>query len=118
MKKTKLQKITNTLSKATMGYINKFLLEDLMSSSSFLTGEVIAYKKVKVPRYLRIKIPVISRHYDFDSEYGTGEFLGLLISLKEITLFRIGTTTVIEPIYKKPKGKIKFNRHTKLKVKP
>ena len=97
-------------------YYDKVFLKS-MTGMSFL-GKVVGYKKVKAPRYLTIKIPVISRHYDFDSEYGTGEFLGLLISLKEITLFRIGTTTVIEPIYKKPKGKIKFNRHTKLKVKP
>lgn len=75
-------------------------------------GKITGYKTVKAPRYLTIKIPDISKQYDDDSEYGTGEFEGFLISFKEIKLFRIGTKTEKQPIRKKPKGQtVSFSRY-------
>ena len=86
-------------------------------TDELFNGEIIGYRKVKVPRYFRIKIPVISKAYDDDSEYGTGEFEGWLISFKEISLFRIGTDIEKRPIRKKLKDQvITWKRYEPLKT--
>lgn len=78
-------------------------------------GKIIRYRNVKVPKYLTVKIPVISRDYDNDSEYGDGSFRGLLISTREVKLFRIGTAIERQPVRKKSTGKtIKWERYSPL----
>lgn len=116
MKKTEVENLARKYSRELATYYDKLLLESIKSPFA-LFGKVVGYKKIKVPRYITIKIPMISRHYDEDLEYGRGEFEGFLISFEPLISFKIGTKTVSEPIYEKLKGKIKFKRYSKLKVK-
>ena len=105
---------------AVASYYDKMMMDTVLNQTQFCHfGNIIGYKKVKQPVYLTIKIPVISKDYDDDYEYGTGDFKGLLISLKEIRLFKIGTKIIEEPIYeeRKNKGMIKFTRYSPLKQK-
>ena len=89
------------------------------ASANFMSpwGKIVGYRKVRVPVYLEVTVPVIERHYSDDDDYGSGEYEGLLISTRKIRLFRIGTKIEKEPIYEKPKGKgstMKFKRYSSL----
>lgn len=115
-----LQDVANVMGDTVAKFYDEMLMQQLSSTNllhEHLFGKIIGYKKVKEPVYLTIKVPRIEKDYDNDIEYGTGEFRGLLISFREVKLFRIGTKIVEEPIYKKIKtGKtIKFARYSDLK---
>jgi len=92
------------------------VLESGTSVSSLLYGDIIGYRKKKVTKYLYIPIPTIERQYNDDSEYGTGEFEGFLISVRWInTHIPIGKETIEVLVYRKAKGQtIKFRRYGKL----
>lgn len=92
---------------ALANYYDSLLLNQMQGSplEDSLFGKIIGYKNIKVPKYLTIKIPVIEKDYDFDSEYGDGSFRGYLISFREIKLFRIGTKIERMPIRRKATGK-------------
>jgi len=82
--------------------------------------KIIRYKKVKVPRYLTIKFPVIERWTDYDGEYSFGDLQGWIIHFKKFNLFKIGTKIEEEPVYEKlkpSKATIKFRRYSPLKQK-
>ena len=119
MKNNKKQKegieLTDVSSVLSRLYMEKMI--DSINMSLFGMPQPVGYRNVKVPVYFKIKIPVIEKDYDNDSEYGTGEFRGLLISLREVNLFRIGMKIEKEPIYKKNKNGevIKIQRYSKLK---
>lgn len=96
--------------KAAGDYYDRAMLKMFKSGMSlFYTGK---FRNKRVPRYLRIKIPVIDRHYCYED----GES-GWLITTKEIKLFRIGTEVVKVPVMRKfKKGEtMKFRRHSTLK---
>ncbi len=102
-------------------YSKKYL--ELASTNFFpshILGEIIGYRKVKVPTYLTIKVPMVEKHYDSDYDYEDDEFRGWLISFKEVKLFKIGHKIEEVPIYKKRKPgsvTIKFKRYSKLNPK-
>ncbi len=111
--------IADKMGKAMAESYDKFLMQSLLSTSlvhESLFGKIVGYRNVKVPRYLTIKVPVIARDYDNDSEYGTGEFRGWLVSFKVINVCKIGTRTEKEAIYKKEKTgqTIRFSRYNPL----
>ena len=115
-----LQDVASVMGKTISKFYDEMLMQQLSSTTllhEHLFGKIIGYKKVKEPVYLTIKIPKIEKDYDNDYEYGTGEFRGLLISFREVKLFRIGTKIIEEPIYKKVKTgqTIKFARYSDLK---
>lgn len=119
MKKINLiEEYSKNASNILANYYDKALLDSITGSTSLedsLFGKVIGYKKVKVPKYLIIKIPIIEKDYNNDSEYGDGSFRGYLISFREVKLFRIGTTIESKPIRKKVTGKtIKWKRYSNL----
>lgn len=66
-----------------------------MVFSGFCTPFITGYRNKKVPVYLTIKYPMIEKY--FDDEYG--KFVGYLIVIKEIKLFRIGTKVEKVPVY-------------------
>lgn len=77
--------------------------------------KIIRFKKVKVPVYFEIDVPVIKKHYD---EYG--EYEGMLIVMEKKKLFRTGTRIEEVPVYEKTKPShetIKFRRYSSLKQK-
>lgn len=86
------------------------------SIDSLLLGELVGHKKRIVTKYLKIPVLIIEKHYDTDSEYGTGELEGLLISIKWIeTKIPIGKKTIEIPVYSKHKGRVvKWSRYSKL----
>jgi len=115
-----LQDVASVMGNTMAKFYDEMLMQQLSSTNllhEHLFGKIIGYKKVKKPVYLTIKVPHIEKDYDNDIEYGTGEFRGLLISFREVKLFRIGTKIVEKPIYKKIKtGQvIKFSRYSELK---
>ena len=103
----------NLLSEALAKSIDKMIFEPLL-----FEREISHYREVKVPRYFSLKLPMVNKDYDDDYEYGTGEFKGLLISMREVLRFRIGTKVIKQPVYKSYKKSdkpIKFVRYGKLK---
>ena len=111
-----LHDIRDRLEEMMSSYYEKALMNSLFGNAEYLFGKVIGYKKVRVPKYLTIKVPVITKEYDNDSEYGDGSFRGFLLSFEERKLFRIGTTIEKQPIYRKTKGEtITFSRYGGLK---
>ncbi len=97
--------------KAYANFYDENLLRMLEAGCSlFYTGK---FRKKRVPRYLRIRIPVIERHYCYEDEES-----GLLITTREIKLFRIGTEVIEVPVRRKFKKveKIRFRRYSKLKT--
>lgn len=114
-----LNSVADELGQAMASTYDKLMMESLTGSSMLhekIFGKLVGFKKVKVPKYLTIKVPVIEKDYDNDSEYGTGEFRGWLISFKEVNVCKIGTRIEETPIYKKKKTDqtIKFKRYGKL----
>jgi hypothetical protein len=107
-----LSDISEQVADSVASFYDKKLLEILEGPCSF-TPKIIRYKKVKVPRYLEITIPVIKKHYSDD----WWEYEGLLLTTKRIRICRIGTKTEREPIYKKRTGTIVFKRYSKLNPK-
>mgnify|MGYP001563295896 CR=1 FL=1 len=109
-----LKSSSEILGKVMAKYYDEMLLDIFAGNNLAETfvGKIIGYRKTKVPIYLTIPIPRITRDYDNDSEYGTGEFRGFLISFEKVNLFRIGTKTEKQAIYRKQKGKtISFKRY-------
>src|SRR3990167_4956034 len=111
--------IAERLAKRLANFYDRTLLERASTNFFSLCGKIVGYRKVKVPVYLEVTVPVIERHYSDGDDYGEsgGEYEGLLISTKKIRLFRIGTKIEKEPIYEKPKGKgptLKFKRYSSL----
>lgn len=77
--------------------------------------KIIRYKKVKVPVYFEISVPVWRKHYD-----ECGEYEGILMTIEKKALFRIGTRIEEEPVYEKlkpSKATIRFRRYSPLKQK-
>ena len=59
-------------------------------SPLFDPGEIIGYEDVRVPVWFKIKVPVIDWSYKEYDEYGyDSEPVGILISFKEVKLFKI-----------------------------
>jgi hypothetical protein len=114
-KKIKIDRIAKKLGKEIATFYDKVLLDNLSSSLSYDFGKIIGYKNIRVPVYFKIYIPVVEKHYDTDSEYGSGEFEGWLISFREIKLFKIWNKIEKQPIYRKEKGKtVSFTRYKEL----
>lgn len=115
MKKTNLvEEYSKNAGNIMANYYDSILLNQMRTSplEDSLFGKVIGYKKVKVPKYLIIKLPIIEKDYNTDSEYGDGSFRGYLISFREVKLFRIGTTIEKQPIRRKITGKtVKWKRY-------
>jgi len=112
MKKQKdiVEDITEQVGSALSNFYDKMLL-DAYTNTNLLLGEVVGYRNVKRPKYLEISLPHIEKHYDYD--YGEDD--GYLLTFRRVRLFRIGTETVSEPIYKKRKGSfIRFPRYNKI----
>lgn len=97
-----------------MAMLSKKIVDDMNNwDYDLFFGKPIRYKNVKQPKYFSFYVPVIQKHYDDDYEYGTGDFEGLLLSLKKITTkIKIGTQIVSVPVYKKRSNKpITFKRY-------
>lgn len=108
--------MTEKLGKNLANFYDKALLKSL-EDQPFFRPKIIGYRKVRVPVYFEIKIPVLEPHYDTDYEFGTGEFEGYLLTTKVINRIKIGTRIEEQPIYKKEpkKGKtITFERYQPL----
>lgn len=89
-------------------FYDKMLVESILNSGMglFYTGK---FRNKRVPKYLKIRIPVIRKHFCegvFES--------GLFLTTKEITLFKIGTEVIKVPVKRKfKKGeKIRFKRYS------
>ena len=117
-KTIKIDKIVEKLGKEMATFYDKALLDNLSKPLFYNLGKIIGYKNIKVPVYLNIYIPVVEKHYDTDSEYGTGEFEGWLLSFREIKLFKIWNKIEKQPIYRKEEGKtVFFKRYKRLNIK-
>ena len=102
-----LNNMEERLGEAIGNFYDKALL-DLCKVSLLYTGK---FRKKRVPKYLKIKIPIIRWHFCEDS----GES-GLFITTREISLFKIGTEVIRVPVMRKFKkgAKVKFRRYSKL----
>jgi hypothetical protein len=103
-------------------YQESFLrLANDMNSLLFLNrGKFLGYRKVRVPVYLTIPIPIIEKHYEYGDFGESCELEGLLITIKWIRLFKIWSKIEKVPRYKKltNKGsKITFRRYKSLDFK-
>ncbi len=105
-----LKSSSEILGKIMAEYYDEMLLATFAGNNLAETfvGKIVGYRKTEVPVYLTIPILKITRDYDNDSEYGTGEFRGFLISFEKVNLFRIGTKIEKQAIYRKQKGKTIF----------
>ncbi len=86
-------------------YCDKIVLKRLFNKgmSLFCTGK---FRNKRVPKYFKIRVPVIRKYFCEDTDEN-----GLLITTKEISLFRIGTKVIKVPVIRKLKGKkIRFRR--------
>lgn len=100
---------------AAKNYDAAFLKSTIQPLSFRPELKIIGYRKVKVPVYFEISVPVTEKHYD---EYG--EYEGMLTRMEKKRLFKIGTRIEEQPIYEKPKPSkvaIKFKRYSPLKQK-
>lgn len=106
--------ISEQLGKALGNYYDRTMMDMMTNNTAaeMLFGKVVGYRKQRVPKYLYIPFPAIEKHYNED-----GEYEGLLISVYQKRLFRIGTEIVEVPIYKKKKSTIKFARNGKVETK-
>ena len=108
-------------SKASNIYDQEFLRVASFLANLFLNqGELIGYRKVRVPIYLSIPVPVIEKHYEYGDFGESCELEGLLITIKWIRLFKIWSKIEKVPRYKKltNKGsKITFRRYKPLDFK-
>ena len=59
-------------------------------------GKIYKYEDVRVPKYVCIKLPTVTKQYDED-----GEFVGWLITMENKRLFKWGTKIVQQAVYKK-----------------
>lgn len=113
--------ITEGIGNEVSNFYDKQFLDATTQSLCFRPElKIIGYRKVKVPRYLTIKLPVIERWTDYDGEYSFGDLEGWIIYFKEFNLFRIGTRIEEEPVYEKlkpSKATIRFRRYSLLKQK-
>lgn len=96
------------LQKPLADFYDKAILKALVKGMSlFCTGK---FRNKRVPKYLKIKIPVIEKHFCEDMDDS-----GFFITIKEIPLFRIGTKVIKVPVRRKLKGKkIRFRRYSKV----
>jgi hypothetical protein len=108
-----VEHITWKLGDELINVYNKQFLDIATQSLSFGPRlKIIGYRKVKVPVYFEIDVPVTERHYDED-----GEYEGMLTRMEKKRLFKIGTKIEERPIYEKPKpskATIKFKRYSPL----
>ncbi len=102
--------------KETAKFYDRIFLDRLVSASELWLGKVIGYRKKRITKYLHIPVPFIERHYDEDYEFGTGEFEGLLLSVRWIkTPIPIGRKTIEVAIRKKRKGQtVRLRRYSSL----
>ena len=114
-KSINLSNVASVLEKVFLPMVADSILQQ-SQLDEFAFGKIVGYRDIKVPVYLRIKVPVIVKHYCEDSEYGQSEFMGWLISFREVSLFRIGTKIEKEPIRKESNigGTINFVRNKPL----
>jgi len=103
------------------GFYDQMLMNSIKQKTimdEIFLGKITGYRKVKVPKYLKIKVPFVEKDYDNDYEFGTGEFRGWLFGFREVNGPRIGTKTIRVPVMKKPKNRtIKFTRYSDLSPK-
>lgn len=111
-----VEKIQWKLGDELINVYNKQFLDMVTQSLCFRPElKIIGYRKVKVPVYFEISVPVTEKHYD---EYG--EYEGMLTRIEKKRLFKIGTRIEKEPIYEKPKpskATIKFRRYNPIQQK-
>ena len=107
-----LKETAEKLGEAVANFYDRALMDAITAPSMFFTGK---YRNQRVPKYLRIKVPVIERHDCCDEDGGCYQS-GWLITTKEIQLFRIGTKVIKVPVMRKfKKGEtIKFKRYGNL----
>ena len=103
-KKKLLGKQIADLAGEALAHFYDTTLIKMMSRNLFYTGKL---RNKRVPKYLKIRIPVIRRHFCEDSCDS-----GFFITTKKITLFKIGTEVIKVPVLRK--GKIRFRRHSSL----
>ena len=100
-----VKSVAETLGNSLASFYDKAMI-DVLKPNMF-TPKPYKYIKVKRPRYIYIKCPILVRHYD---EWG--DFEGWLISFVPRWHFRWGTKIVEEPVYRKSKPRvIKFRRY-------
>lgn len=108
-----MKKATSIITKnneALQNFYDRKLLQSIRQPNPFLAK--VKWRKVKVPKYFTIKLPVIDRVVD------EGGNVGYRIILQEFDLFRIGTKLDYQPYYPKTKKgiTIKFRRYGDLNV--
>jgi hypothetical protein len=108
-----MKKATSIITKnneALQNFYDRKLLQSIRQPNPFLAK--VKWRKVKVPKYFTIKLPVIDRVVD------EGGNVGYRIILQEFDLFRIGTKIEEQPYYPKTKNgeAIKFRRYGDLNV--
>lgn len=100
------------LGSALAGFYNRAFLYSARTNLFGFCEKIVGYRKVRVPKYLEMTVPVLEKHYD-----DGGDFEGLLVTTRTVRICRIGTKIEKEPIYEKPKkkgGVTKFRRYSNL----
>lgn len=107
------EKVSVRLASILSDFYDRALMDSVRTVNPLLTH--IKYKKVRVPKYFTIKLPVIGKVIDYD--WGD---VGYRIYLKDFELFQIGWKYVEKPVWKKTgKGTaIKFRTYGKIKPEP
>lgn len=109
------KEVAERLGEATANYFDRMAMDMLMLPSLLFSGK---YRNQRVPKYLRIRIPVIERHYCYNDDGDSGGS-GLLLTTREIRLFKIGTEIIKVPVMRNfKKGEtITFKRYSTLNKK-
>mgnify|MGYP001583534148 CR=1 FL=1 len=112
----------NSINKSTdlLEYYSQKMGEAMaQDTDNYLFGKPVRYRKQTVIKYLHLPALSITRDYDNDSEYGTGEFRGFLVSIKWVkTFIPVGKEVIKVPIFKRHKkdSVLKFQRYTALEA--